>query len=764
MQCLTHLIPATAVTHCVSLPFLSSSANNLVVAKTSLLQIFSFKSVAEDASEVTSHSPIDQDDPQNKGPPRTSKRERVQTTKLVLIAQHELAGTVTALARVKLLRSRSGGEALLVGVKDAKLSLVEWDPERYGVLTISIHYYERDDLQEVPWNPPLSQCVNYLTVDPGSRCAALKFGARHLAILPFHQAGDDLVMEDYDPDVGISPPKSGDLTHKIPNGDLHLPTPYAASFVLSLLALDPILMHPIHMAFLFGYREPTFGILSSQIAPSSALLSERKDPISYTVYTLDLDQRASTTLLSIPNLPYDLHTVLPVPLPIGGALLIGQNELIHVDQSGKTTGIAVNEFTSKSTNFAIRSEVHLGLRLEGCVIEQLGAPNGDMLIILKNGELAILRFKIDGRSVSGLSVKPVHQPRQARVYSSLASCTAGIGRGRIFVGCEDNDSIILGWSSRSTKIKRQRSIANIETEDGLDASDIDEVDIEDEDDLYSNEKPSGQTITQLISPAEDEGEEYVFRIHDCLQNIAPLGNVTFLEPDSTMDGQNGSSSQIKLNPQLVITSGRSKACMLGKMSPTTNPHVHKRHVLGNIQGVWSVVTKISPKDGHQECVNGNGLAETRNIIITSMVDDFGEEQSHTYSVDEDEIEEVAVGDFDTDAGATIAVGTLNGGTQILQVLKAEIRSYEDGEFRRTFLTRVFIYIIERFTQTAGSVFYVVLPKELHVSDWYCGMATRRKKQHLMRLSRQLLLGDILLLIDPNLCYIVSIKDQFIFHI
>ena len=40
MQCYTELVPPTAVTRAVSLPFLSSIAANLIVAKTSLLQIF----------------------------------------------------------------------------------------------------------------------------------------------------------------------------------------------------------------------------------------------------------------------------------------------------------------------------------------------------------------------------------------------------------------------------------------------------------------------------------------------------------------------------------------------------------------------------------------------------------------------------------------------------------------------------------------------------------------------------------------------------
>ena len=65
----------------------------------------------------------------------------------------------------------------------------------------------------------------------------------------------------------------------------------------------------------------------------------------------DLEQRASTVLISVPNLPSDLWKVVPLALPIGGALLVGTNELVHVDQSGKTIAVAVNEFAKLGSNF-----------------------------------------------------------------------------------------------------------------------------------------------------------------------------------------------------------------------------------------------------------------------------------------------------------------------------------------------------------------------------------------------------------------------------
>ena len=109
MQCYTELLPPTGVTHALSVPFLSAKANNLIVARSSLLQVFSLLKPApqQQAQSSETHSP---------------------PTKLVLEKEYPLAGTVTDLSRVKTLNTKSGGEAILVAVRNAKLSLIEWDP------------------------------------------------------------------------------------------------------------------------------------------------------------------------------------------------------------------------------------------------------------------------------------------------------------------------------------------------------------------------------------------------------------------------------------------------------------------------------------------------------------------------------------------------------------------------------------------------------------------------------------------------------------
>lgn len=433
MQCYTELLPPTGVTHALAVPFLSATARNLIVVRTSLLQIFTLLNVSP---QPTSES--------------VDNASQETTTKLVLEKEYPLPGTVTDLSRVKILNSKSGGEAILLAVRNAKLSLIEWDPERQGISTISIHYYERDDLTRSPWVPDLSQCGSILSVDPSSRCAVYNFGIRNLAILPFHQAGDDLVMDDYDSELdGERPgPKDEAEADKSKDAAAHQ-TPYASSFVLPLAALDPSLLHPISLAFLYEYREPTFGILYSQVATSNALIHERKDVMFYAVFTLDLEQRASTTLLSVSRLPSDLFKVVALPPPVGGALLIGSNEIVHVDQGGKTNAVGVNEFSRQVSSFSMTDQSNLACRLEGCVVERLGGDSGDLLLALSSGQMALIKFKLDGRSVSGLTVHALPAHTGGDFMKSAASCSTCFGDGNVFIGSEDSDSVL--WSGSPQK-------------------------------------------------------------------------------------------------------------------------------------------------------------------------------------------------------------------------------------------------------------------------------------------------------------------------
>ncbi|KAJ5884094.1 Protein c.t1.c1 [Penicillium subrubescens] len=648
MQCYTELLPPSGVTHALAVPFLSATANNLIVVRTSLLQVFSLHSSPAHrlAENAETH-------------PTTSSH--TSGTKLILVKEYQLPGTVTDLSRVKILNSKSGGEAILVALRNAKLSLIEWDPERHGISTISIHYYERDDLTRSPWVPDLSTCGSILSVDPSSRCAVFNFGVRNLAILPFHQAGDDLVMDDYDSDLDGERPNQDAGATKGKDGAAY-GTPYAASFVLPLTTLDPSLLHPVSLAFLYEYREPTFGILYSQVATSTALVHERKDVMFYTVFTLDLEQKASTILLSVSRLPSGR-----TPTPVGGALLIGANEIVHVDQAGKTSAVGVNEFSRQVSSFSMSDQSDLSYRLEGCVVERLGGDSGDLLLALASGDMALIRFKLDGRSVSGMTIHPLPAQAGGELLKSAASCSTCFGDGNIFIGSEEADSLLLGWSHASASSKKKHVVSGIE-----DLSDDDQMDDDDiyEDDLYST-APDRRT-TSGISTAE----LYNFRLNDQLSSIGPLRDITLGKSSQLSKGEKQPDNEaVSAELELVASQGSGRAGGLVVIKREIDPNIALTLQVDDADAVWSA-TVTQGKKGGQPNNTESGESISRQYVIASRSSEADKEVSEVLAVEGQELKPFKAPEFNPNEDHTIDIGPLAGSTRLVQVLRNEVRSYD----------------------------------------------------------------------------------------
>ena len=670
MQCYTELMPPTGVTHALAVPFISATANNLVVVKTSQLQIFSLITIPRQEGSGL---------PEN----GMASPDRSETTKLILEREYPLPGIVSDLSRVKILNSKNGGEAVLLAFRNAKLSLIEWDPVRYGISTISIHYYERDDLTRSPWVPDLSSCGSILSVEPSSRCAVFNFGIRNLAIIPFHQPGDDLAMDEYGSDHD-----EGHMDHEMVNGadaeeksksDVAHQTPYGSSFVLPLAALDPSLLHPISLAFLYEYREPTFGILYSQIATSNALLHERKDAVFYAVFTLDLEQRASTTLLSVSKLPSDLSKVVALPPPVGGALLIGSNELVHVDQGGKTNAVGVNEFSRQVSAFSMTDQSDLAFRLEGCTVERLGANNGDLLLVLSSGEMALVTFKLDGRSVSGISVHRLPPNVGGGIMNSAASCSACLGDGNLFFGSEDADSILLGWSPSSSHMKKHRPQPRHVADGLVDVSDEEGSDDDVyEDDLYST--APDMPANGRRGSAEDPGSGlYNFRINDKLPNIGPLRDFTLGQSSADIEGKGNDAKGLSSELEMVASKGSGSGGGIVIIKREIDPHTVSSMEIESGDSVWTV----SATQGNALSSNTAEPAEkeeSRHYVIISKLIDGDKEESVVLHANGQELEPFKSPDVNPNEDLTVDIGTLAGRTRVVQVLKSEVRSYDSSEF------------------------------------------------------------------------------------
>jgi len=114
MQCYTELTPPTAVTHSLSLPFVSAKSNNLIVAKTSLLQIFSTKTIEVEVEDNAAKDATRRGDAHDTtiniedgladsfpGEDSAMRVDRTKQTKLILVAEYTLSGTITSLVRIK---------------------------------------------------------------------------------------------------------------------------------------------------------------------------------------------------------------------------------------------------------------------------------------------------------------------------------------------------------------------------------------------------------------------------------------------------------------------------------------------------------------------------------------------------------------------------------------------------------------------------------------------------------------------------------------
>ncbi|KAK4630456.1 hypothetical protein CLAFUW4_08619 [Fulvia fulva] len=614
MQCYTELLPPTAVTHALSLPFLNAGANNLIVAKTSLLQVFN----------VATFDGRD---------------------KLVLVGEYSLSGTITNLARVKLPDTKAGGDALLLAFKDAKLSLIEWDQENHRISTISIHYYEGDNVVSQPFGPSLADCENILTVDPNWRCAALKFGTRQLAVLPFRQPDDELgVEEDEDAEPASATVKRTESIAQNVNGVVEQ-TPYKASFVLALSTLLEDIRYTVDLAFLYGYRESTLGILSSSVQRSSALLNVRRDVLEYRMFKLELEQGESTELQVVKQLPNSLWKVVCLPAPVGGALLIGTNSFVHVDQNAKVNSVAVNEFAKLESDRGMEDQSDLNLKLEGCSVEVLDAESRQLLVVLHDGSLVTIYFQLSGRSIQGLKVSRVASESGGDLIKAAPSCVARVDDNKVFVGSEDGASSLVRWSRHTTGLSKKRSHGQMLGQTGDEEEE--EVVEDDDDDLYDAAPESKKRATSTDGVVETAPS---FQIQDELDSLGPINDICL--------GRSGEAQADRL--QLMLGTGRGRSSRVSCLNRDIVPISARKSALGTAKSAWAVHAKRDDpeEDGYD------------NLLFA-----YDGQDTKIYDVDEVGYMERTAQEFEHE-GETIDVQTLAKDTIIVQCRRSEIRTYD----------------------------------------------------------------------------------------
>uniref|UniRef100_A0A8U8APF1 RSE1/DDB1/CPSF1 first beta-propeller domain-containing protein n=1 Tax=Geospiza parvula TaxID=87175 RepID=A0A8U8APF1_GEOPR len=121
--------PPTGLEFSLYCHFFSAAERNLVVAGTSQLFVYRLNH-----------------EPEAPGKGDRNGEGKGQREKLELLGSFSFFGNVMSMASVQLAGAKR--DALLLSFKDAKLSVVEYDPGTHDLKTLSLHYFEEPELRD----------------------------------------------------------------------------------------------------------------------------------------------------------------------------------------------------------------------------------------------------------------------------------------------------------------------------------------------------------------------------------------------------------------------------------------------------------------------------------------------------------------------------------------------------------------------------------------------------------------------------------------
>ncbi|KAK3924905.1 Cleavage and polyadenylation specificity factor subunit 1 [Frankliniella fusca] len=612
--------PATAVEHAITCHFFNRSERSLVVAGANILRVFRL---------VPDAIPNKNEIQRNRGPP---------VMKLECLATYHLFGNVMSLQAVSL--AGSGRDALLLSFRDAKLSLVEYDLDTHNLKTLSLHYFEEEDMRG-GWMHNFH--IPMVRVDPEGRCAAMLVYGRKLVVLPFRH---ESVVED--PDATSAEVKG--------SGTNNTGTSVMASYMIVLKDLDEKMDNVIDIQFLHGYYEPTVLILYEPVRTFPGRIAVRQDTCCMVAISLNIMQRVHPVIWSVSNLPFDCVQALAIEKPLGGTLIFTTNAIIYLNQSVPPFGVSLNSVTDISTNFPLKAQEGVCMTLEGA---QAAFLSHDRVVLsLKNGELYVLTIYAD----SMRSVRSFHFEKAAA--SVLTTCMCICEENYLFLGSRLGNSLLLRFTEKeqSTTLKleeRREPVAKKKRLDTLGdwmASDV--ADIRDPDELEVYGREHQASTIQIAS--------YIFEVCDSLLNIGPCGDVAMGEP--AFLSEEFSSNTQDPDIELVTTSGYGKNGALCVLQRSVRPQVVTTFELPGCIDMWTVISSSHVSDDISVIDND----PTHAFLILSQ-------RSSTMVLQTGrEINEVDQSGFSTE-GATVYAGNLGLNKYIIQVSQLGVRLLQGDE-------------------------------------------------------------------------------------
>lgn len=631
------LTKPTVVSHSLTCNFTGDEDNLVIVKGNSLLQIFRITFVT---SEIVTSTPDAEESElitETGDDTFIGTEINLQTAnermlyKLVLVHEVPLDGYVTDIGSFRS-TAYPNRDVLVLSFKYAKMILLLWDDATHQTMPISVHYYEKNLFDGHFVDPDYD---SRFKTDPLNNCLCLMYQKDVMAFLPFFR--DETLDEA--------------VTGKGNSEDQPI---YSPSFVVPVSRLDETISHVVDFAFLYEYREPTIAILFQPVRTWSGTLPLHKDTVRYIVMSLDTQQRSSTVITSVSKLPYDIDQILPLPSPLGGSLLIGANNIIHIDTSGKAKGVAVNKASELITDMMLEDQMDLQLRLEGCKVTYL-KECGQVLVVLEDGRLFTLKFFMEGRKIHGLSLSPI-APLENRTKGLVPnpSTLSAIGNRIVFIGSSTSDAHLLSWKIKGEQLQPADGKLALNTDaEGKDKAVSDDLDDLD-DDIYGAAKRYNGDLAGSSATGHSE-KDLQFVVNDTINNIGPINNICIGR------GECGIRDAVY---DVVAATGCGPSGGVCIFEKCVRPNLLTKLKLGSYNKIWTFASNSLVG----ETMGGEELSIFDTHIITS-----DSEGTKLYRIGE-AFEEIQKTDFRLEVPTREVFVALNG-TVIVQILEKQVILY-----------------------------------------------------------------------------------------
>lgn len=574
-----------------------------------------------------------------------------------------LNGIITGLASA----SSSSTDYILLSFADAKLSVIQYSQESHTFETVSMHYYENDDLK-LQHKVQLKPVVR---VDPSSRCALLWFYRDYFAVLPFVTSSLEL-LDEMDEDIPVSPDGNGDGKSQ--------GQPFLPSFVKSITDFDDKLRNVVDCVFLHGYFEPTLAVLLEPKVTSTNRLAQRKDTMTLVVISLALTRKAqSPIVLRVENLPYDCLYLTALDKPFGGVLVTGVSSISYYEQGARVFGFFVNGYFKSCSNFQLEDYSHLKISLEGsrcCMIS-----DKEIMYILSNGHVWLLTLEKEGRMVRKFSFEKVWD------FGCPAESVARVDLDKVFVGSNWGDSRLLQYSfSKILQRKQNGTLGKRSNQNHLETSSSKKAKKEEVDELdFLLETDVAQDSSQVV-PHENgttEGKVNTDEKIIVLSSLPSLSAISgFCLAESYLNFERFSNPLLSniQSVDMILSCGYGKQTSFASLSRSIKPIVSYSFDLQHeTVDCWSVDVAVRNSDGEND-----EKSYDKYLVLSKQtpVDFRGNVRSYTVVLTTgSEFLELEGSDFDTKS-ATVAVASMFDKQRIVQITPQRILLL-DSEAKKT---------------------------------------------------------------------------------